>query len=465
MEMYSTQLAQEPNKFTVDELLNIDGAVRDLTIISAYTDIKMLRTLCRKARRNADGRTSGPRVRIFLDRQASTYESDPAMKNIMDRFSRRLKEDNSDSGIWLVKVGPLFHAKAVVVETNTSICYMLGSLNMTQKAFSKNEELVGLGYADIDGKAADNKIARWISGDYCDRLKSQDQTQLIPFPGKTTLPQDSLQSLLLSGIMFHEEKESDPFRFNIRLPAEFLRIKQSVHPLMSAELKDSISLEAIVCGDEIDDGLGRRLPKSEQDGNRESWKKYCLDTCYGFWCPDVLRQDAESAVKKNRNFRSPKYEGKDGLFEIVKTEQKKLTSCFSNILDKLDVQICEQLPKERTWNKQEVLDRWSKWYSALLNKLKNEEICNRIIMGVSSAPVPNVWSDPITSRVFEKSWTESIQFAWSKDTRFKKVLQTLNDKYDIDLAEMRDADADEVLEYLETQIAKEASDDIADEES
>ena len=465
MEIYTTQVGKVlDNEFTVDRLLAIDGSIRELTIISAYTDLQMLRQLCKKVRRKADGRTSGPRIRIFLDRQASTYESDPSMKEVMDRFSRKLKTGNDSSGIWLVKAGPLFHAKAVVVETNTSLRYMLGSLNMTQKAFSKNEELVGLGYADVHSRAADNKIAKWISGDYCNELKNRSQQ--IPFPQTKKLEQDSLQSLLLSGLMFHEEKESDPFRFNIRLPEAFLKVKQTVHPLMAAELKDSISLEAIIRGAESDDGLGRSLPILDQGGSRESWKKYCLDTCYGFWCPDLLREEATLAVEANRKLRAPKYEGKGtlepGLFSIVRDERVRITNCFISILGKLNDQIVDQQPIDPDWDTNAVIVRWEKWYDGLIKKLRNNEICERIVLGVFSAPVPNVWSDPITSRVFEISWTDSLQFAWSKNTRFKKVLQTLNKKYKLDPL-MRDEDADKVLEYLEEQIAKEASGDNDDE--
>lgn len=474
MEMYTTQVqvgADFDNKFTVDRLLDVDGSIRDLTIISAYTDIKMLRELCRKARRNADGRTSGPRIRIFLDRQASTYESDIKMKEVMDRLSRKLKTGNDGSGIWLVKVGPLFHAKAVVVETNTSLRYMLGSLNMTQKAFSKNEELVGLGYADVDSKAADNKIAKWISGAYCDKLK--DLSQQVPFAREKQLEPDSLQSLLLSGIMFHEEKESDPFRFNIGLPEAFLKIKQPVHPLMAAELKDSISMEAIIKGAESDDGMGVRLPIPDQSESRESWKKYCLDTCYGFWCPDLLRDEAESAVEVTRKKRSPKFEGRTiaetghlvepGLFSIVRDNRERISACFFSILEKLDNQIAAQLPVDRDWDIKAVRIRWGRWYDRLIEKLENEQIRERIVLGVYTAPVPNVWSDPITSRVFETSWIEGLQFAWSKSTRFKKVLKTLKQRYDLETP-MPDEATQDVLEHLEQKIAQTASGDNDDDE-
>jgi len=472
MKLHSTFLGREnssewENGLTFSGLFPENGAVRDVTIISAYTDLNMLGIICKRSFKQSDKRT-GVRIRIFLDRLASTYENDKATKKLMDSLGKKLQQKGANgSGIWLVKIGSLFHAKAVVIETNTNISCMVGSLNMTEKAFARNEELVLLGQSEANSRASTTQIAKWISGVYCESLKAKSKQ--IPF-FKEKIDQDSLQSLMLSGLMFHEVKEADPFRFNIGLPEKFLEIKQTTHPLMRAELKDSISLEAIIIGSKINDGIEYTLPEIGDEGSRESWKKYCLDTCYGYWCPDSLRYEAEQAIDSKRSSREPKFNGNDndgieGLFSVVKNRREDITMCWQNILTRLNDQIVMGNISDPNWDVHNVLTRWEKWYDRLEEKLKNKEICDRIILGVNPAPVPNVWSDPITTSEFESSFVESLQFAFAKGevTKFRKVINTLKMDYQLDAVKMREGDVPEIMQYLEERIIQSSKDDAKDD--
>jgi hypothetical protein len=379
------------------------------------------------------------------------------MKRSMDSLGKKLQEKGDiGSGIWLVKIGALFHAKAVVIETNTNIVCMVGSLNMTTKAFSRNEELVLLGQADSGSKASDTKIAQWIAGEYCAKLEARSIK--VPFADEA-ITQDSLQSLMLSGRMFHEVKESDPFRFTIGLPEEFLKINQNIHPLMKAELRDSISIESIITGRSDEDGLEKILARAVDDGSRARWKKYCLETCYGYWCPDSLRDEAETAKDSRKQSRQPKFEGDDkneGLFSIIENQQDDITNRFLDILQNLNTQIVTRGITDTKWNVETVRGRWNNWYELLKEKLKNKDIRDRIISGVHSAPVPNVWSDPITSREFESSFIEGLQFAFSKGevTQFKKVIRTLKDAYHLDADIIRDGKLTDILQHLDERISE-----------
>ena len=469
MKVYSTLLGKKHSVDWQNELSSASffpetGKVRDVSIISAYTDLAMLNIICKQAFNKSDKRTP-VRIRIFLDRLASTYENDSKMKRRIDLLSKKIQNKGAkDSGIYLVKIGSLFHAKAVVVETNADIVCMVGSLNMTKKAFARNEELVLLGQADSGSKASTAQIAKWISGEYCEKLESNSIK--VPFTDEIIF-QDSLQSLMLSGRMFHEVKEADPFRFNIGLPADFLKIKQSIHPLLKAELRDSISIESIILGLQQEDGIERVLPKASEDGSRERWKKYCLETCYGYWCPDSLRNDAEKAKESRRQSRLPKFEGSDqceGLFSIIKNNREDITICFYEILRKLNAQIVAGGITDAKWNVEKVRARWTTWYDLLIDKLKNQDIRDRIISGVHSTPVPNVWSDPITSKEFESSFMEGLQFAFSKGevTQFKKVIKTLKDSYQLDADIIRDGKLTEILQHLEERINVTSKEDDPD---
>jgi hypothetical protein len=64
MKLYATLLGKEngalwENALTSSDLFPEHGAVREVTIVSAYIDLKMLKTICRKSFKEADGRTGG----------------------------------------------------------------------------------------------------------------------------------------------------------------------------------------------------------------------------------------------------------------------------------------------------------------------------------------------------------------------------------------------------------------------
>ncbi len=471
MELYSTILGKKNNSdwengLTLNTLFEVTGAIRNVTVISAYTDVQMLRKVTNKALREADGR-SGVCIRIFLDRLASTYESDDSaeenlVRNELDSIAKLIKKNGAEgSGIWLVKIGSLFHSKAIVVETNTDIQYALGSLNMTRKAFERNEEIMLIGAADSSGRANDAQVAHWIANEYCDALKEH----AIQIPYSISMEpsvQDNLQSLMLSGTMFHEMKEADPFRFQLGLPEAFLDVKQSVHPLMKAELKDSISLETIITGNVDNDGLGITLPEIET--GTLSWKKFCLDTCYGYWCPAILSKEAQEVVSSLKLRKEPKYNGKNGvrgLFLIVNEMQNELTQKIQDIIEKVDQQIRESGIQDPRWSVDETMKRWNRWYSKLLEKLAKNEIKNRIVCGVYSAPVPNVWSDPITSKEFEHSFAESLLFAWNKGevSGFRKVVRAIEDMYQIEASEFRDLEPEELVNEMNRRLASVSEDE------
>lgn len=470
MKLHSTQVAREAvetwgNRLTFENLFPESGRLKEVTVISAYTDLAMLWRVCEESVNRSDGR-SRVRIRLFLDRLASTYETSAGVAKEINKLDKFLKKKTSaESGIWLVKIGALFHSKAVVLESNTRIKFMLGSLNMTEKAFSKNEELVLLGEASSKSLARDCQIARWISVEYADALK--DKSFQVPYK-PVSGGHSTLQGLMLSGLMFHEVRESDPFRFDFGLPSDFRRINQSVHPLMEGELKDSISIESIVIGEKNNDGLEIKLPEIDKDGGRDSWKKFCLDTCYGYWCPSLLREDTLKTIESKKRARKPKFIGnetREGLFETVKNRRNEITGCFQIILKGLDKRILENDKiSAPDWNVKEVTGRWDSWYDRLLLKLENREICKRIVLGVSEAPVPNVWSDPLTSRKFEESFIDSLQFQFSRGAGKaagggKKLLVTLKEAYKFDRDTIINGDHKAVLAHLEQCLSSAATDD------
>jgi hypothetical protein len=449
MHLLSTQIfPNEKNQFSPDHLLEVTGKIRLAIIISAYTDVKMLNTMIKKIRKLKDKRSCV--VQIYLDYWNSGYTMVSETREKLDKIAKSLKEISDKSGVWLVRDGRLFHSKLVMIETNTESKMIVGSLNMTSRAFSVNEELIVMGSGSLDSRATVFQMGKWVKDLYCPCL--QEKANELP-KKKISEPergQDiiTIREILMAGRIFHEIKENDPFRFQLGLPEKYLKITQDVHPLLEAKMVDSISLLRLLTGSSEEGGLGVRLPPLER--NKVSWKKFCIDTCYGYWCPPFLIDDAKEALDQKEHKRKLYYES---LFTQIKEKKDDLTSSFFQVAEILENRIIENRIKEFDWTKESVKDHWGKWYERLLKKLDLEEFRIRVIQGIEVALVPNVWSDPLSAREFENSFAESLIYGCTKGaaSQFRKVVKDLIDNYDLDEKLIRESTPEEVIKHIEGQ--------------
>ncbi|QTA91041.1 Uncharacterized protein dnm_071070 [Desulfonema magnum] len=77
------------------------------------------------------------------------------------------------------------------------------------------------------------------------------------------------------------------------------------------------------------------------------------------------------------------------------------------------------------FNSGKIFKNWENWYDNLLNKLNNKKYYDRLVSGIATAPVPDVWNDPLSSREFEDSCLESIIYSWSKKKSSNKIAQAM----------------------------------------
>jgi phosphatidylserine/phosphatidylglycerophosphate/cardiolipin synthase-like enzyme len=151
---------KKPVKFK--ELFDVEGAIRNVIAISAYSDIETIQQLIKHTKDRADARVR-PSLKIFIDKASSHFNTDKTVNDDYLKANKKiLNFCDENSGIFLVQIGGLFHSKAFYVESNNYAKIIIGSMNLTTKGISGNEEIVIVSEMNVNGKAKANELANRI---------------------------------------------------------------------------------------------------------------------------------------------------------------------------------------------------------------------------------------------------------------------------------------------------------------
>lgn len=411
-------------KNSLADLMNIDAVIREVVVISAYIDFHLIEELLKTIRRNSDKR-GYPKLRVFTDRHASRFFTNKKIHTGMLKITKTIKNNFSeDSGIYLVRYGDLFHSKCLIFKGNAKGRIITGSLNFTQKALTKNEELILVDDFEIGSKQASSRLSDWIESSYLPTLILKDKSDKIEINSKSSITPLNLRQMLLEGNIFYELKEQDPFRFPLKLPDKAKENKSAnLHPFLDSIITDSLSVKKLIEGKEQDAGLDYKLPVLPKD--RGSWRRFCVNTCYGYWNPVTHREMINDAIKKRRTKRTPHY---DKLKKAFCEKEEELSDAFQIFACALNKELEGKGFRWDDFSEEQTFIRWNRWYDNLKKKLNNKEFFDRLVIGVWSAETPDLWDDPVSSMEFEDSFLESLIYSWSKVARnvAKVALKNLN---------------------------------------
>lgn len=317
-----------------------------------------------------------------------------------------MKRFSNDSGIFLVQFGKLFHSKIYLIEGNRNGKIVLGSMNLTQKGVNENEEILLVDNYKIDGRAISNQLSKWVK-EYSESLDAKSTCVVENINGNYP---SCMRQFLLNGSIYYELKEQNPFRFKLNLPEIVIKQQADIDRLLESSITDTISIETLI--HEIRESIKKTLPSLGK--TKAFWKKYCVETCYGFWNPDLWNEDLANTLKTRIEKRKPYY---DEIKLIIQENDREIKSSFIQLCERIQLYLVDKhnITDWKYGESKNAIEAWDKWYKNLISKLDNEDFYNRLVSGISSVPSPDVWSDPLSSVEFENSFYESIIYHWSKE--------------------------------------------------
>ena len=422
--IYSTKLSDDKLDWNSIFPSNRKERIEEMYIVSAYTDVKIIKKLVADILENKRfSQRPKMKLKFFLDGNCSHYFDDEKTKKelhaidltIQDSFdsSKKRKENyfDSSSGIYLVKKGSLFHSKMILVKTESSARILIGSLNFTTKAFSKNEELMLvhesterkteiLKQADkyikkIEGLIECNKQGEFSTG--CRVSKIPKKLGDFSFNGKINSKYKSVEELLSSGILVHQaQTKTLSLYFDLKLPPDVLDKKintSSIHSLLknTKNKSKSLSLKKVMeeCGIEF-----------PQRAEQTTWKRFCIETPLGLWCPPKYIPEI-TAIKESTELN----DFYETFFQILKKERLKITDKFREVQEsicKLIEEIANKGEEIDCWKLkgQQGLDAWNTWYDKLLGKQSEATLMEMLTNVVITSRIPYIWDDPVVSQQF-----------------------------------------------------------------
>ncbi|BCG47922.1 hypothetical protein GEOBRER4_n2773 [Citrifermentans bremense] len=376
-----------------------------ITIVSAYTDPWLLGRLVREIKKLPG---IGFTLRVLLDESASGYHRDDEVTEALDELAQSLtagRKFNRQSGIHLVNLGRLLHSKVIALHEPDTNHVALGSLNFTTRGFFINEEIVAHLERRRDADEALNYVQALFAGQQC---------RQVPF-NRTSRPAGgaSAREWLLQGRMFFDDKATKPFNFRLGLPEQLLRQPNFIVPGAEMQMPDNISILNLL-----------QLPRAKEVAK---WKRFCIATCYGYWCPaqfiDVVRENID-AVNASR---------RDMVVEQVLTKADELRFRFLTTFEVIEDNIREFNREHQTryrWDRKAASNRLDNWIPRVINKLKDKKNLQRLLAGVDDAVVPDLWTgDEIALREFEESFCSHLVLEVSKSKITNMVALWLSDWY------------------------------------
>jgi len=413
------------------DLIWLEGKLVSIRVVSAYFDIPSINQLL-KYMNNQKHERANIELIIIVDNFSSKFQANKELREELKKINNKIQSlcpNSENSGIYLARVGSLFHSKGFLVSTSKRGKFMIGSLNLTQKGLHKNEEIILLGEYTKHSKEKNAVLAKSFN-DYVDQLLKlkpyEDEVdrnvkkvgtveRVDTIDVKSVVAPRSLREVFLNGRLYYERKEQDPFRFDLKMPKSMKLSPSHLSAYLESTTSNSIDISKLVADQTT-------LPEPAQ--SRSTWKKFCVDTCYGYWSPTAYFESGAGEdclaeqLRKRKGNRDEYYEQ---LFEYVKDCSEEVFSALNNIV----TEIGDNAKKDSSNNAEEwvfqdvdqLKKAWETWLVNLTRKMENEHFKDRLNSGISSVSVPDIWEDTESTKEFEDSFFESIEYSLRKSSR------------------------------------------------
>lgn len=403
---------------TLEALLAVPGKFRAAKVATAYIDASALLTFLNYVDSNADGR-SGADVDLFIERVSAVRLCAELMDKGADKDRKKLRKAFEKGlfravrlSVYAVHTGPLFHSKAIYVETNSHRRVAVGSLNLTANGLSKNEELVVTASEENGRKTLRGIFIEEVNGYISEDHFKTIHGQVVPIAkimanalnGRNIT---NLRDVLLGGVIWYERKEVEAFSFPLQLPEKLRKARAAIGetpiPYLESTLDSSLPVLRLM-------GTEFELVAVE----RSRWRRrLCIPTCYGLWSPTEWRKEIEAGHAERSR---PRLEHLEDLQRRFQAEHKAIVqhivgACTEiwTALSKVDVgEVSVTLPSD-------LEHRANNWVRRISEKLNDAEYREFLASGLNPVEVPDVWAgNPNDAAQLEKSFLDSVRFELSR---------------------------------------------------
>ena len=270
--------------------------------VSAYYDVETIRKIRKLVHTTRNSRHKCDLI-IILDRTNVKREEND-LKKIDDKICRDDRYSER-SGIYVADFGKLFHCKGYLCESEHRGIFSLGSLNVTQPALKKNEELmlsIRYSRSNSSGKTHQEKIADDFRNYALKLLEEKNVRRYGIYVSE--IDHTKYDEFLLNGSLWYELQRPQPFQFSLELD-DSLRdsLRKVLVSSIDPESENADVLEVIGSYNLLESIDVTKSSDSSGENGRSNWKSYCVETCFGYWAPFAWENRIKEELKFERNLR------------------------------------------------------------------------------------------------------------------------------------------------------------------
>ena len=445
---YSNKLHNRSNikKLTLDELVNRLSCKSDVFVVSCYYGLDTIQNFFDKMYEcGKQGRTTT----VIVSSQGNS--TDRLISILKDLICVELHQTQK---LYVYESSSLLHTKLYLsMDSNVSknTCCLVGSLNLSENAFSSNEEILVDVTETVDKKSASdyidsilygndkflinvkdlqNEVKNVADGDLEDYLRNKYSKEYGSVSNST------IKEFLSSGYIFFKAQRN--FSLTYRQDSLWDKWISDIDPQNRKLLIPNTKNPRL----NVYDLLGINEEIDETDAIYI--KQHSVETNLGYWVPIGKRHDFiqknidEIKTQRERRFKyiyealaeNSEKLSDDSLNEEEFDALKRLKDSF-NRLNTLLAEEKKLKPKDFS----DLKDEFRTFIQDKLNwfkKEKNKGLYNQ--NGIYFNPMPNFWDDVPAVKEFRESFCDDIYLRHSK--KGKKVVDVLYKYFEMEKGEM-----------------------------
>ncbi|MBR3074017.1 phospholipase D family protein [Fibrobacter sp.] len=414
-------------------------------VVSAYTDCEWIDGMVDYVEENRNKKSI--EIRLYLDYFASKFSILKEIKERLIEINSRIKKLDPNGGIFLIKKFQLFHSKIIITETEKLCKVIVGSVNFTQKAFEKNEEI-----ALVDDFNDPDKYPHYTYQIeyYIEKLNAiaKNVSEI-----NESEEHNSLRSRMMDGVLYWKNSDYKPFSFNLGLSTSLLnKISKFFNSNENSPLEkywNRVYPSTLPVSKLFKNNFEEKSKDKQEE--KVKWKYLSLETPYGFWVP----REYVELVEKSISRQSKKTEKKLKVFcRDIKESEEDIVTNFNEFYNALTYE-CGKVKKMDRKDSNAIISmksRWNEWFDRLKKKIgvldeKNkspkeieeikrlsEKFLERLYRSYNQESVPDIWNDEIAIQEFEDNVVDCIRFSGQcKDSKPWIVKQIMKKKENSDL--------------------------------
>lgn len=422
--LYSTRLSTDDRfkKLSTGSILKRLNSFSNIFIVSAYYSNETINLFLQFNNKQKI-------QMVFSSITGSKEKKGLQLAELKNEFSSLKGKRNRK--ILLFHKFPLLHSKiyfGINKRIDGAICFV-GSSNLSNNGFKINEEIL----IEVIDKETKDEIR-----DYINILTGKEYSYNIfskkPF---LNIEKDNLDfnRYISSGFLVYKPDVKVQLNFTNNELRCFANSINRNTQLEYAELESTISIKiSEIAGIKKElEALDNELKDSTDDGGSSTVKANSVETCLGYWMPEEERMAIKPNLDKKKKKRKKIYETvvkkleniiekqtliDDGLQKFVDSfvQNNSLKKNGDDFFDKLKIEVLEHIEKK-------------------LKGLKRDK--ERYIEGIFITPMPDIWEDIVTSKLFIDSFTADIEFKTNNKgisgvPLAKKILKNYRQSLNID---------------------------------